>query len=424
MSSRKVFVVGGHTTQFLGKGHPNFIWKKHPDFGKRENPTLREMLTECVTGALKYTGVTATQVDRAYVGNFASELFCNQGHLGAALPGVDSGFMYKPCSRVEGACASGGLAISSAVDAIKSSNTTNLVLVAGVEQQTTASARDGGLYLARAADFDRQSGIDDFTFPCLLARRCKAYCEKYYNNDKSKLLEDLSWIVAKAYKNGNLNERAHMKEIKMDLEAAKGSGTFLSNEEYHDFMRLADCSQVSDGGSAIILASEEGLAANNIPLSQAAEIVGLEYGCGNLYEDAADLASLDVTREVTHRLFDNTNLSIKNFQLAEVHDCFSIAELGMYEAIGLADPGSGGNVCKEGRTDIATDNGVAVNTGGGLIAFGHPVGATGVKQVHEIYRQMKKECGDYQVKRHVEHGLTVNMGGDDKTIVAMAIRNQ
>ena len=102
MSSRRVFIAGGATTKFLGKGNPAFIWKKHPDFGKRENPGLREMLTEAVQGVLKATGVSGGLVDRAYVGNFAGELFNQQGHLGAAVAGADPSLLHKPSMRIEG----------------------------------------------------------------------------------------------------------------------------------------------------------------------------------------------------------------------------------------------------------------------------------------------------------------------------------
>ena len=170
-SMRRVFVVGGSTTPFIGKGHPAFIWKKHPEFGVRQNPSLRELLSTCIKSALDSTSVEAAAVDRCFVGNFAGELFNQQGHLGAAVADADPALLYKPSMRIEGACASGGLALTCAIDAIRSGD--NLCLVAGVEQQTTASSREGGLYLARAADFHRQSNIDDFTFPCLLAQRTK-----------------------------------------------------------------------------------------------------------------------------------------------------------------------------------------------------------------------------------------------------------
>lgn len=421
MAARRILVAGGHTTPFLGKGNPNFIWKKHPDFGKRENPGLRELLSNAVRGCLAATGVEASQVDRVYVSNFAGELFNQQGHLGAALAGADPGFLYKPAMRIEGACASGGLALAAALDALRAGSA-RMALVVGAEMQTAASARDGGLFLARAADFHRQSSLDDFTFPCLLARRTKAYMEKYPNSFSPD--DALCKIVEKAYGNGNLNPNAHMHAVKIDAEAAKEGAKnpkFLSNEEYKPFLRLTDCSQVSDGASALLLCTEEGLRETGVKAEDAAEIVGLEYGCGNLWEDAPDLSRMDTAHAVVSRLYEQTGLSVKDLGVAEVHDCFSIAELLMYEAMGLAEPGQGSRVLHEGRTHLSGD--LPVNTGGGLISFGHPVGATGVKQVHEVFRQMKGQCDKYQVAKRPEHGMTINMGGDDKTIVATMLRN-
>ena len=117
--SRRVFVVGGHTTTFIGKKHPDFIWKRHPDFGTRENPTLEDYISEAVNGALDATGTPAEAVDKAWIGNFGGELFSNQGHLGAAVVGSHPGLMNKPVMRVEGACASGGLAFASALESIR-----------------------------------------------------------------------------------------------------------------------------------------------------------------------------------------------------------------------------------------------------------------------------------------------------------------
>lgn len=361
----------------------------------------------------------ASLIDRAYVGNFAGELFNQQGHLGSALAAADSAFMYKPSMRIEGACASGGLAVAAAVDALRGGSG-DLALVAGAEQQTTVSARDGGLFLARAADFARQSSIDDFTFPCLLARRTKHYADRF----KDFTVDDLCPIVEKAYANGNKNPNAHMTAVKIDASKAKVSDknpNFLTNSEFAPYCRLTDCSQVSDGASAIVLANEEGLKKAGIDESSCVEVLQCDWGCGNLYEDPADFTVMDTAKAVVARVYQQAGIQVSDLGVAEVHDCFSIAELLMYEAIGLAEHGKGAAVCKDGITHL--DGKLPVNTGGGLLSFGHPVGATGVKQIHEIYRQMKGQCGDYQIKKRPELGLSVNMGGDDKTIVATALKN-
>ena len=140
--TRRAFVVGGSHTPFIGKGHPDFIWKRHPDFGKRENPTYDILLKAAVDGLIADTGLDPELVDRLYLGNFTGELFVNQGHMGAALVGTNAAFKGKPAARLEGACASGGLAMLAGLDAIAAG--ADIVLVAGVEVQTTVSARVGG----------------------------------------------------------------------------------------------------------------------------------------------------------------------------------------------------------------------------------------------------------------------------------------
>mmetsp|Transcript_125299 Transcript_125299/g.390079 ORF Transcript_125299/g.390079 Transcript_125299/m.390079 type:complete len:421 (-) Transcript_125299:154-1416(-) len=419
MSARRVFLAGGHITPFIGKGSKNFIWKKHPDFGKRTNPTLKDYLASSVSGTLASTGAAASAVDRVYVGNFAGELFNQQGHLGAAVAAGDPGLMFKPSMRVEGACASGGLAVAAAVQAIKAGD--DCVLAVGAEVQSAASAREGGTFLARAADFERQANLDDFTFPCLFARRTKAYLAKYPHAK----LEDLGRVAAKAYGNGNLNPLAHMHSVKVSAEHASAvsdkNPNFLSNQEFSAFLRVTDCSQVSDGGAGCLLVSEEGLRKLGRSSSDCVEVLGCDYGAGDLWSDPPDLAEMATTRTVVRRLLANLGLEVGSLGVAELHDCFTMAELMAYEAIGLAEPGCARDVIREGVTERGGR--LPVNTGGGLISFGHPVGATGIKQLMEVYRQMKGLCGDYQLASRPELGLTVNMGGDDKTVAAAVLKN-
>src|SRR5690606_2813095 len=163
-----------------------------------------------------------------------------QGHLGAALVGVHPDLVNKPAMRVEGACASGGLALASAVESIQAG--TDVALVAGVEVQTTVSARTGGDYLARASHYARERSLDDFTFPALFAARVKAAREAYGLTD-----EDLGRVAVKAYANANRNPLAHMKAVTLDLETASASDDrnpcFLSNPDLKPHMRMSDCSQ-------------------------------------------------------------------------------------------------------------------------------------------------------------------------------------
>ncbi len=415
--ARRAFVLGGAHTPFIGKGHPDFIWKKHPDFGKRDNPTIHQLLHQAVRDALAATGVPAEQVDRLYVGNFVGELFVRQGHLGSALVGAHPAFAGKPAARLEAACASGGLAVLAGLDAIAAGADT--VLVAGVEVQTSESARVGADYLARAADYDRQRGIDDFTFPALFARRIKA-CHEAFGLSH----EDLAHFAVKAYGNANRNPNAHMKARSMSYEQAaqpgEGNPNFLGNEELAPWLLMSDCSQVSDGASALLLVSEQGLAALGLRPADVVEVRGRGHAVASLYEDG-DPTELPTVRSAIGRAMAEAGVRVDDLGVAEVHDCFTVAELLSYEAMGLCSRKDAAAVCAEGVTAI--DGRLPVNTGGGLVGFGHPVGATGVKQVLEIQRQMKGLCGDYQVPGRPDWGLTANMGGDDKTAVSLVLRN-
>lgn len=417
MTVRRAFIIGGSITSFIGKGHPDFIWKRHPDFGSRENPSLFDYLTNAVKAAFATTGVTGADVDKAYVSNFAGELFCNQGHLGAALIGADSGLQYKPSMRVEGACASGGLAFAAGLDSIRAGS--DIILVAGTEVQTTASARTGGDYLARASHYARQRSIDDFTFPALFAKRTLHYREAFPHVTE----EDIAHVSVKAYHNANLNPLAHMNSVKVDLDyAAKASDrnpNFLTNEKYKPFLKVTDCSQVSDGGAALLLVSEAGLKKLGKTPADALEVIGLAHTTDNLFVDG-DMTVLNTSRTAADRAYAQAGLRPDDIDVAEVHDCFSVTEVMMTEALGFAKTGQGAALAKDGATAI--DGSIPVNTGGGLIGFGHPVGATGIKQLLELFRQIKGQCGDYQVPGNPTVGMAINMGGDDKTVVATILR--
>ncbi|MEC9476896.1 MAG: hypothetical protein VX764_07670 [Planctomycetota bacterium] len=410
-SNRRVTVAGGAITPFIGKFHPDFIWKKHPDFGTRENPTLEQLLHQVSTDACRDVGIDPAVVDRGYVGNFVGELFCHQGHLGALAAAADPGFLHTPFTRVEGACASGGLAIAAGFDAIQAG--ADVVLVAGVEVQTTYNAKDGADFLARASHYASERSIDPFTFPAMFARRTQAYCEKYGITPAA-----LAPIIAKAYSNANRNPNAHMRSITLTEEqAAQASDKnpcFLDNEALNPWLRLSDCSQVSDGGCAVILCSDEGLQRLGQGAQRCVELRSCAVSCGPLGQ-VADYTEMDVSAAAARRAYSAVDWDPGDIQIAEVHDCFSISEALMCEALGLCGAGEGTQLAADGATSL--DGTIPVNTGGGLMAFGHPVGATGVKQVYELFRQMNGLCGDYQVKTPPSRGVCANMGGDDRTAV-------
>ena len=415
--SKRVFIVGGDLTTFIGKGHPDFVWKRHPDFGTRENPTLEQMTVEAIQGALEKTGVSADQIQRGYIGNFAGELFSSQGHMGALAVRADEKLDGTPFIRVEGACASGGLAIVGAVESLQAG--LDVVMAVGSEVQTTVSAREGAGFLARASHWETEREIDDFTFPAMFARRAKIYKEAFGVDDA-----DIAPVVVKAYSNANKNPHAHMRTAQVSLEHASAPNDknpqFLQNEELKPHLKVSDCSQVSDGAAAIILATEEGLKKLGKKPEDCIEITSYGVATGAL-GNVTDFTELGTTKKAATEAYSDAGITPDDVQVCEVHDCFAVTEVLMYEALGFAEKGKGTELAKAGETGI--EGKIPVNTGGGLIAFGHPVGATGVKQALEVYRQMKGECGDYQIPTPPKVGLTANMGGDDRTSVVITYKD-
>jgi len=267
--------------------------------------------------------------------------------------------------------------------------------------------------------FTGQTDIDPFTFPCLFARRTKVARAELGVTEA-----DQAHVVAKAYANAAKNPCAHMRAVSMPFEKAAAASdanpVFLENAEFRDFLKVSDCSQVSDGGSALVLVSEAGLRkAGRTDAHGAAELLGWGQACGPLGQ-VDDLSELSITKQAAAEAYRDTGLAAADMQVAEVHDCFSVTEILMYEALGFADKGGGAALAREGATTL--EGRIPVNTGGGLMAFGHPVGATGVKQVIEIQRQLTGQAGDYQVASHPTTGITANMGGDDRTTVVTILR--
>ena len=237
-------------------------------------------------------------------------------------------------------------------------------------------------------------------------------------------LDDLALASVKAYGNANRNPFAHMHGVEMSYEQARNASArnphFLSNEALNPWLKISDCSQVSDGASALILASDEGLAKLGRRRADSVEIVACAVSCAPIQEDATPLALTNV-RTAAQAAYSMSGLDADSVDIAEVHDCFTVAEILSYEAVGFSAAGEGARLLRDGRTAI--DGELPVNTGGGLVGFGHPVGATGVKQAVEIWRQAKGLCGPYQVQKVPEIGLSANMGGDDRTAVVTIYRN-
>ena len=413
---RPIYIVGGAHSTFLGRGHPDFVWRGHPDFGERPNPGLEDHLGDALRGTWQTTGVDPSAIDKAYVSNFLGELFLNQGHLGALLPRVEPALAGRPVTRVEGACASGSLAIASCVEALHAG--CNVVLAAGVEVETVRSGKDGARFMAAAAHFATESDNDRFLFPWMFARRAKAYKEAFGATD-----EDLARVVVKAYDNASRNPQAQMRTVSMSLAFAsttsEGNATFLDDPELRDHLRQSDCTTFTDGASALVLANDEGLARLGIPRAACTQLVGLGHAVSPLGADH-DPTQMSNLAAAAAEAYQSAAVSPDQIDVAEVHDCFSIAELQLMEALGFAALGEAKHLLRDGVTSLSGR--LPVNPGGGLLGFGHPVGATGIKQSVEVWRQLKGRAGDYQVDRPLTYGITANVGGDDRTGVVIVQR--
>lgn len=415
---RRIFVVGGAHSPFIGKHHPDFVWKGHPDYGKRENPTLEGHIGASVRGAFEATGVQAAAIDKGYIGNFLGELFSRQGHLGAMVVAADPGLEGTPFARIEGACASGALAVTSCIESMQAGY--DVTLAVGAEVESNAKASDGVEYMARAAHWDKERPKERFLFPWMFARRAKHYKEAFGADDS-----DIGRVVVKAYANAKANPNAHMKDApEITLEqasvASASNHTFLEDAEYHDHIRFLDCTHFSDGASAVVLATEEGLAKLGVSQEACTEILSYGHTTSALGAET-DPRRLTTMAAAASEAYADSGVTPDQLDVAEVHDCFAITEIQLYEALGFAAEGQANRLLREGVTN--RDGALPVNTGGGLLGFGHPVGATGVKQVLEIWRQMKGRCGDYQLPCPPTHGVTSNLGGDDRTGVVMVHRN-
>ena len=378
-----------------------------------------EAFNEMITSVDK--GVDPNDIDALYLGNFTNDFFVHQSHWGAII--ADSiGLVPKPATRTEGACASSALAFREGVFAI-ASGFYDMVLVGGVEEMSKRSTTDVAEGLALAAiPYERKSG---FTFPGVFAAITTAYFEKY-----GASREHLMNVTIKSHDNAPLNPKAQYRVSISDIMAAKIERAKINGEpvpawtDEKDFLRdpkvnpvvawpmhLFDCCPISDGASCVLLVGEE-IAKNftDDPLY----VVGIGQGSGRGLHAADDLTYFEATRYAAKEAYEMSGLGPDNIQCAEVHDCFSMAEIINIEDLGFFKPGEGYKAVEEGATRL--DGPKPINTSGGLKCKGHPVGATGAAQLVEIWEQLRQEAGERQIPiQDLCIGAAHNLGGTGGT---------
>jgi acetyl-CoA C-acetyltransferase len=393
-------------------------------FGAFPDKTSRDLFTDAFTAMAKSVdkGMDAGDIDAVYVGNFSSDLFEGQGHI-APIMADWVGLVPKPATRLEDACASGGVAIREGIIAV-ASGLYDAVLVGGTEKMTNLPTEEVTDTLAAASDAVYEASCG-FTFPGLYAAIATAYMDKYGATE-----EHFMKVGIKNHNNGALNPKAQFNKTIRDLmnsriEKAKQKGDpvpewsneldFLKDPKANPIvawpMRLFDCSPITDGAACILLVAED-LAKDfsNNPIY----IIGSGQGSDHALPEREDLTSMQAAKVAARDAYEMAGVKPEDIQIAEVHDCFTIAELVAIECLGFFKPGEGYKATEEGIT--ARDGAKPINTSGGLKSKGHPVGASGVGQVVEIWHQMRGEAGPRQVPgKDIRLALTHNVGATGGT---------
>jgi acetyl-CoA C-acetyltransferase len=359
----------------------------HTKFGKLDTDIGDLMLTASMQ-ALDNVNTSIDMIDVIYISNFSSS-FSGQCHLSAVL--ASKLHVNKEIIRVESACASGGLALKEAAIAILS-GLYRTALIVGVEKMSDTPIDEATSILAMAAS--KTEILHGVTFPCLYALMARRHFYKYGTTEVH-----LAEVAMKNHENALHNPLAQFHK-RISVEEVLNSRVVASP------LKLYDCSPISDGSAAILLSDSK--VASQFTDSPV-YLIGIGHDTDSIgLFDRAELCTMPTVDRAARKAFEMCNLKPKDVDVAEVHDCFTIAELIEMEELGLCDRGMSKNMISEGRTKINGD--IPINPSGGLKAKGHPIGATGVSQVVEIVKQLQCEAGERQVA-DAEIGLCCNVGG-------------
>jgi len=369
-------------------------------FGELWEMSLRDLFVDVALKAIDDAGVD--RVDSLVVGSMSSGLFVEQEHVSNLLAD-ELGMGPIPATRVEAACASGGMALRAGVAEV-ASGMSELVLVAGVEKMTDVGAEHATHILATAMDQEYEA-FHGLTFPGLSAMVMRAYMERYGAKPA-----EFAAVAVKNHRHGMLNPLAQFR-APLTVEAVMGS-TLIS-----DPIRLLDCAPISDGAAAVLLAPLE--RARSLQGSRAVRLSGIGAATDRMaFYRRPDLTRMPAIREAAQRAFRASGRGVEDIDVAELHDGFTIMEVCALEEIGFCEPGKGAAAAPSGMTELGGK--IPVNPSGGLKARGHPVGATGVAQVCELVVQLRGEAGERQVEGACT-GLSQNIGGIGGTAVVTIV---
>ena len=364
----------------------------HTHFGQFPERTSRDMFAEASDDAIENAGIERGEIQELFYGNFMGEVSEDQGHQGPLMAEIAG--VHAAATRFESACASSGTAVREAVRNIRNGET-DVMLVGGAERMTNLGTAGATKALAIAADklFEIEVGMN---FPGAYALMANAYFEEYGGSR-----EDLAHIAVKNHANALENDYAQLqREITVD--------DVLEAPPVAEPLGLYDACPISDGASAMVLVSDE--YAEEHSLDAPVAITGTGQGGDRMaLADREYLAQTPAAEDAANEAYADAGISVDDIDVAEVHDCFTIAEVLAIESIGLYEPGEGIDAARKGET--TADGEIPINLSGGLKAKGHPVGATGVSQVIEIMSLLTGEHLNSDAVPDAEIGLVHNAGG-------------
>lgn len=403
---KKLFVTAGYTTTFFGTGRKEF----HP---KKSMPTFDTYLQESAQGTLK--GVSNPDFDEGVIGSFMSSRFIKQANLSGFLPFMASSLEDKPCVAVEGACGTGSRAITTAAKSVLS-DLSDITFVTGFEMQNTMKAVYGADVLAGAGYYqqERKNGHAYF-FPNVFSERAGAYYETFgYEKTRQAMATWYAQAIENARKNPKAQEYQNQSKELLSLGM-----TDPNPKRFVPHLNYYDCSKVSDGASSLLISSEEGLERLGVSRGQVIEIVGIGEAQGDITKKPSNLTELTTTKIAVKKALEQANIQLSDVAVLEIHDCFTITAILALEAAGFATTGHGPTFILEGNTTI--DGKIPTNLSGGLGGFGHPTGATGVRQLVDLWLQLTGKA-DNQAFLKTPYGMMINMGGNDKTVSCIIVK--
>ena len=363
-------------------------------FGEHWDKSMRELVAEAGIRALEDAGIEGSQVQAIFGGTMSGGRFVGQEHIGAMIADA-MGLNPIPATRVEAACASGGVALRTGIMAIKS-GLYDIVVVGGVEKMTEIPGDDVTLALGGAADYEWEV-FAGATFPSLYALMMRRYMYEFNVPE-----EYISSAAVKNHEYGANNPYAQFRS-KVTLDQV------MNSSKVADPVKLLDSSPITDGAAAVVLASDR--VAREIT-DTPVWILGSGHATDTLaLHDRATMTTERATVEASKQAFAQARISHKDIGVVEVHDCFTISEILAIEDLGFFEKGTGAKATYEGETRIGGK--VAVNTSGGLKSVGHPVGATGVRQIVDLTKQLR---GEHPNQVDAEYALAHNAGGTGATV--------